>query len=88
MRQSGMSEADIQTILEGLIPPEGSEEPYSPYEVTPVEASPEQLKEELKASLQDSGLPPEALDQAAEGLMLQLNRQVQRPIFPRIPPVQ
>jgi hypothetical protein len=80
MRQQGVPEGEIQTHLDGLNAlsgPPSAEEIYSPYELTPGEMSDDELKEQIRSSLQDSGFSPEEIERHVEAAF-QMMRQGQQ----------
>jgi hypothetical protein len=68
MRRSGIPDPDIQNILESLKSKATPtlEEAYSPYEPAPSELSPEEIKAQIRAALENSGFPPEEIEQIVE----------------------
>jgi len=79
MRQSGMPEADIQNILESLKSRATPtlEESYSPYEPAPSELSPEEIKAQMRAALENSGFPPEEIEQIVESSLPIIQQDLQ-----------
>jgi hypothetical protein len=83
LRQNGMDEKEIQTLLESMMSP-GDEEDFAngpPME----EMSPEQMREEVRLSLLEAGLPPDDVDLMVEDIVAQLQGKLGKP-RPVIPP--
>jgi DNA-binding transcriptional MerR regulator len=82
LRQQGVPEGEIQAHLDGLNAPSGppsAEEIYPPYELTPGEMSDDELREKIRSSLQDSGFPPEEIEQHVEAAFQMMRKGQQEP---------
>jgi hypothetical protein len=71
LRNSGMSEDEIEKQIEGQLPSPSKIEEMDPQQSA--DTSPEQLKEEMTASLRETGAPEEEINQITEGFMLSIS---------------
>lgn len=71
LRNSGMSDDEIEQQIESLSPPPSEIEEMDPPQSADI--SLEQLKEEFTSSLRETGMPEEEIDQMMEGFISSVN---------------